>query len=71
MEEVIQSIVAVGGFGYLNYQIIARVRDIDFGDEWDKKFLLLFLSSLDYPRCKMKCNKKTCSSDILEFPNSV
>lgn len=48
MEEVIQSIVAVGGFGYLNYQIIARVRDIDFGDEWDKKFLLLFLSSLDY-----------------------
>ena len=23
------------------------------------------------PRCKMKCNKKTCSSDILESPNSV
>lgn len=48
MEEVIQSIIAVGGFGYLNYQIIVRVRDIDWGSEQDKKFLLFFLSSLDY-----------------------
>lgn len=48
MQEVIQSIVAIGGFGYLNYQIIVRVKDIDWGSEQDKKFLLLFLSSLDY-----------------------
>lgn len=42
MKEVIQSIVAIGGFGYLNYQIIVRVKDIDWGSEQDKKFLLLF-----------------------------
>ncbi|HEL1582785.1 TPA: hypothetical protein VB967_002175 [Streptococcus suis] len=48
MEEVLQSIVAIGGFGFLNYQIIVRVRDIDWGDEQDKKYLLYFLSSFDY-----------------------
>ncbi|HEM5156254.1 TPA: hypothetical protein U1268_000771 [Streptococcus suis] len=48
MEEVLQSIVAIGGFGFLNYQIIVRVRDIYWGDEQDKKYLLYFLSSFDY-----------------------
>lgn len=48
MKEVIQSIIAVGGFGYLNYQILAAIRDIDWGSEQDKKYLLICLSSLDY-----------------------
>lgn len=48
MKEVLQSIVAIGGFGFLNYQLIIRVRDIDWGDEQDKKYLLYFLSSFDY-----------------------
>lgn len=48
MEEVIQSIVAVGGFGYLNYQILVRIRDIDWGSEQDQKYLIIFLSSIDY-----------------------
>lgn len=48
MEEVIQSIVAVGGFGYLNFQILVRIRDIDWGSEQDQKYLIIFLSSIDY-----------------------
>lgn len=48
MEEVLQSIIAIGGFGFLNYQIIIRARDVDWGDAQDKKYLLYFLSSLNY-----------------------
>ncbi|MFB0675145.1 hypothetical protein ACER2P_08125 [Streptococcus pyogenes] len=48
MQEVIQSIVAVGGFGYLNYWIAARVSDIDLGNDQDKKYLIAFLTSLNY-----------------------
>lgn len=48
MEEVVQSIVAVGGFGYLNYWLFARMRDRDLGGETDKKFIIGLMSSLDY-----------------------
>lgn len=48
MNEVIQSIIAIGGFGFLNYQIVIRVKDIDWGDEQDKKYWIILLSSLDY-----------------------
>ncbi|WP_367006470.1 hypothetical protein ABZ559_11255 [Streptococcus sp. ZY19097] len=48
MEEVIQSIVAVGGFGYLNYWLFVRIRDRDIGGESDRKFLIGLMSSFDY-----------------------
>lgn len=48
MEEVIQSIVAVGGFGYLNYWIISRLKDFDFGNEKDKTYLIGLMTSVDY-----------------------
>ena len=48
MENVLQPLVALGGFGYFNYWILSRVSDIDLGGEQDKKYLIAFLTSLDY-----------------------
>nr|DAF53315.1 MAG TPA: hypothetical protein [Siphoviridae sp. ctHjK2] len=48
MKEVIQSIIAVGGFGYLNYWIISRLKDFDFGNEKDKAYLVGLMTSTDY-----------------------
>ncbi|MTC90716.1 hypothetical protein GKS17_05205 [Streptococcus uberis] len=48
MEEVIQSILTIGGFGFLNYQIFSRIRDYDLGTESDKKLLIYLFSSMDY-----------------------
>lgn len=48
MEEVLQSIVAIGGFGFLNYQIYARMSHHDMGSENDRRFFIGLLSSMDY-----------------------
>lgn len=48
MNELIQPIVALGGMGYLNYIIYSRIDNPDFGSETDKKFMILFYSSMNY-----------------------
>lgn len=48
MQEVIQSIVAIGGFGYLNYWLFVRLRDRDIGNDLDRKFFIGLMSSCDY-----------------------
>lgn len=46
--EIIQQILAIGGFGYLNYFMFSRLSDFNMGNESDTKFQILFFSSLDY-----------------------
>ncbi len=48
MIEVIQSIAAIGGFGFLNFKIISKLSDVDFGSESDRKYFIYFLSSFHY-----------------------
>ncbi|MCK1234983.1 hypothetical protein [Streptococcus uberis] len=48
MIEVIQSIIAIGGFGFLNFQFISKINDVDFGSSKDKKYIIYFLSSFHY-----------------------
>ena len=51
-------------------EVLVSKLSITLGDEF-QGLLTLDAPLFQIPRCKMKCNKKTCSSDILEFPNSV
>ncbi len=48
MNELLQPILALGGFGYLNYIIYSRIDNPDFGSENDKKFMIIMYSSLNY-----------------------
>lgn len=48
MQEAIQSIIAIGGFGFLNYQIYARTSNQDMGSESDRRFFIGLISSMDY-----------------------
>lgn len=48
MNELVQSIVTLGGFGYLNFLIYSRIDNPDFGSETDKKLMILFYSSMNY-----------------------
>lgn len=48
MNELLQPILALGGFGYLNYIIYSRIDNPDFGSESDKKFMILLYSSMNY-----------------------
>lgn len=48
MNEIIQPILALGGFGYFNYLIYSRIDNPDFGSDSDKKFIILMYSSINY-----------------------
>ncbi|AZR97728.1 hypothetical protein K6V39_07680 [Streptococcus suis] len=48
MEELLQPLVALGGFGYFNYWLSIRLSDMDLGGESDKKYLIALMTSLDY-----------------------
>ncbi|MCQ9211627.1 MULTISPECIES: hypothetical protein [unclassified Streptococcus] len=48
MHEAIQSIIAIGGFGFLNYQIYARTSNQDMSSESDRRFFIGLMSSMDY-----------------------
>ncbi|AJA57754.1 hypothetical protein [Lactococcus lactis] len=48
MDQLIQSIITLGGFGYLNFLIYSRIDNPDFGSESDKKFMILLYSSMNY-----------------------
>lgn len=48
MDQLVQSIVTLGGFGYLNFLIYSRIDNPDFGSESDKKFMILLYSSMNY-----------------------
>lgn len=48
MNNVIQSIVSIGGFGYLNYYILNHLVDYNVGSRQDVSMQVLFFSSFDY-----------------------
>ena len=48
MKELVQPILALGGFGYLNYLVYSRIDNPDFGSDSDKKFIILLYSSMNY-----------------------
>lgn len=48
MNELLQPILALGGFGYLNYILYRRISDRNFGDNLDKKFFIGAISSVNY-----------------------
>ncbi|NYS33704.1 hypothetical protein HZZ02_08055, partial [Streptococcus danieliae] len=48
MDEIVRSIVIVGGFGFFNYWIATRIDDLDWGSTDDRKILIIFLSSMNY-----------------------
>lgn len=48
MNELVQPILALGGFGYLNYLVYSRIDNPDFGSDSDKKLIILLYSSMNY-----------------------
>lgn len=48
MNELLQSIVALGGLGYINYLFYERISDRNFKTDLDKKFFIGAMTSLNY-----------------------
>lgn len=48
MNELIQSLVAVGGIGYINYLFYERISDRNFKTDLDKKFFIGAMTSINY-----------------------
>lgn len=67
MNNVIQSIVSIGGFGYLNYYVFNRLNDYSQKTDKEITFQILLFSSLDYTLFLLVSHfiKNTISASIL------
>ena len=48
MQELIQSLVTIGGLGYVNYLFYERISDRNFKTDMDKKFFIGAMTSINY-----------------------
>ncbi len=46
MEDILKSLVTLGGFGFFNYKVLFSITDFDSGSSADKHYFIAFMSSL-------------------------
>ena len=48
MEDILKSLVTLGGFGFFNYKVLFSITDFDSGSSADKHYFIAFMSSINY-----------------------
>ncbi|AMF84993.1 hypothetical protein D3854_05910 [Streptococcus mutans] len=48
MEDILKSLVTLGGFGFFNYKVLFSITDFDSGSSADKHYFIAFMSSFNY-----------------------
>lgn len=48
MKEFLESVLALGGTGYLNFWLSSRIRTMDYGDASERKYIIALMTSVNY-----------------------
>ncbi|EHJ52046.1 hypothetical protein [Streptococcus macacae] len=48
MEDILKSLVTLGGFGFFNYKVFFSITDFDSGSSADKHYFIALMSSFNY-----------------------